>query len=156
DASVAARLVSWAAADLRNHVERVIDRWRAHIQTLANQRDRLREREKPLADLERPTSEDTETRGRIVAELRYVAGRITRAKSQDTLGALEALGLLPTYTLSDETVTLEVSLWRPNDAHDPGDEQSRRFIPNGAEYTRPASIAIRELAPGNYFYVDAH
>lgn len=156
DASVAARLASWAATDMRAHVERVTDRWRAHIHTLTNQRDRLREREKPLAELANPTSEDTENLGRVVAELRYVAGRITRAKSQDTLGALEALGLLPNYTLFDDTVTLEVSLWRPNDAHDPGDEKSRRFISDGAEYTRPASIAIRELAPGNYFYVDAH
>lgn len=63
---------------------------------------------------------------------------------------------MPNYTLFDDTVTLEVSLWRPNDTHDPGNEQSRRFISDGAEYTRPASIAIRELAPGNYFYVDAH
>jgi ATP-dependent helicase YprA (DUF1998 family) len=156
DPAVAARLASWAATDMRPHVERVVDRWRAHIQTLTNQRDRLREREKPFAELEHPTSEDVETLGRIVSELRYVAGRIIRAKSQDTLGALEALGLLPNYTLFDDTVTLEVSLWRPNDAHDPGDEQSRRFISDGAEYARPASISIRELAPGNYFYVDAH
>jgi ATP-dependent helicase YprA (DUF1998 family) len=156
DTAVAVRLGSWAATDMRAHVDRVVDRWRTHIKTLTNQRDRLREREKPLAGLENPTAEDVETLGRVVAELRYVAGRITRAKSQDTLGALEALGLLPNYTLFDDTVTLEVSLWRPNDAHDPGDEQSRRFISDGAEYTRAASIAIRELAPGNYFYVDAH
>jgi len=156
DAAVAVRLGSWAATDMRAHVERVIDRWRTHIKTLTNQRDRLREREKPLADLDNPTGEDVETLGRVVAELRYVAGRINRVKSQDTLGALEALGLLPNYTLFDDTVTLEVSLWRPNDAHDPSDEQSRRFISDGTEYTRPASIAIRELAPGNYFYVDAH
>lgn len=156
DATTAARLSSWAASDMRPHVERVVDRWRTHIQTLTNQRDRLREREKPLAELEHPTVEDVETLGRVVAELRYVAGRMNRARSQDTLGALEALGLLPNYTLFDDTVTLEVSLWRPNDAHDPADEQSRRFISDGAEYIRPASIAIRELAPGNYFYVDAH
>ena len=96
------------------------------------------------------------TQGRVVAELRYVAGRINRVKTRDTLGALEALGLLPNYTLFDDTVTLEVNLWQPNDAYDPGDEQSRRFISTGSEYVRPASIAIRELAPGNYFYVDAH
>ncbi|MGI8901901.1 MAG: DEAD/DEAH box helicase [Nocardioides sp.] len=156
DAGVADRLASWAATDMRPHVERVIDRWRSHIQALANQRDRLREREKPLASLANPTAEDIETLGRIVAELRYVAGRINRAKGQDTLGALEALGLLPNYTLFDDTVTLEVSLWRPNDAHDPGDEQSRRFVSDGAEYARAASVAIRELAPGNYFYVNAH
>ena len=91
-----------------------------------------------------------------MAELRYTASRIIRAKSQDTLGALESLGLLPNYTLFDDTVTLEVNLWGPNDGYDPGDEQSKRFTSRAEEYTRPASIAIRELAPGNYFYVDAH
>ena len=154
--SVAARLAAWAATDMRPQTEQVLQRWQSHLNNLMNQRDRLREREKPLAALERPTDEDTETLGRVVAELRYVAGRITRARNQDTLGALEALGLLPNYTLFDDTVTLEVSLWRPNTAHDPGDEQSRRFISEASDYARPASIAIRELAPGNYFYVDAH
>ena len=156
DPAVAARLASWAVTDMRPHVERVLQRWRSHLKSLENQRERLREREKPLAALERPTDEDTETLGRIVAELRYVAGRIIRTRSQDTLGALESLGLLPNYTLFDDTVTLEVSLWRTNAAHDPQDEQSRRFTSEASDYARPASVAISELAPGNYFYVDAH
>ena len=62
----------------------------------------------------------------------------------------------PNYTLFDDTVTLEVNLWQPNVSHNPADESSRRFISKGDEYVRPASIAIRELAPGNFFYVDAH
>ena len=156
DAAVAARLASWAVTDMRPHVERVLQRWRSHLKSLENQRERLREREKPLAALERPTDEDTETLGRIVAELRYVAGRIVRTRSQDTLGALEALGLLPNYTLFDDTVTLEVSLWRTNPAHDPQDARSTRFTSDASDYARPASVAISELAPGNYFYVDAH
>lgn len=156
DAAVAARLASWTATDMRPHVERILERWQHRLQALTNQRDRLREREKPLAALQTPTQEDTETLGRIVAELRYVAGRITRIRSQDTLGALEALGLLPNYTLFDDTVTLEVNLWSPNADHDPGDESSKRFLSDSQEYTRAATIAIRELAPGNWFYVDAH
>ena len=156
DSAVAARLGSWAAVDMRSHAEQVIARWHQHIKTLTNQRDRLREREKPLKDKESPTPEEEETLGRVIAELRYVASRINRARNQDTLGALEALGLLPNYTLFDDAVTLEVSLWRPNDDYHAGDEGSQRFVALGAEYTRPATIAIHELAPGNYFYVDAH
>lgn len=156
DSAVAARLGSWAAVDLRNHVEAVMERWHQHIKTLTNQRDRLRQREKSLKDKQSLTVEEDEDLGRIVAELRYVASRISRARNQDTLGALEALGLLPNYTLFDDAVSLEVSMWRPNDEYDASDEGSRRFIALGAEYSRPATIAIRELAPGNYFYVDAH
>ena len=153
---VSERLGSWAASEMRPFVDQVIERWRSHVQVLTNQRDRLKERGKDLDGVENPSVEQEEIHGRLVAELRHVAGRITGVKRQDTLGALEALGLLPNYTLFDETVTLEVNLWQPNAAHNPADENSRRFVSKGAEYVRPASIAIRELAPGNFFYVDAH
>jgi ATP-dependent helicase YprA (DUF1998 family) len=156
DSDVAGRLTTWAALEMSTHVERVIDRWRAGIDALNLQRNRLREREKPLKELANPSVDDEEQLGRVTAELRYVAGRIGRAKGEDTLGGLEALGLLPNYTLFDNTVTLQVSMWERNDHYDPGNEQSSRFTTNETEYVRPASIAIRELAPGNYFYVDGH
>ena len=156
DVQVAARLSSWAAIDMRSHVDRVIDRWRSHVQTMTNQRDRLKQRDKEFDAMTNPSAEDVETQGRLAAELRSVGNRIAKVKNQDTLGALEALGLLPNYTLFDDTVTLEVNLWQPNTSHNPADESSRRFISTGAEYVRSASLAIRELAPGNYFYVDAH
>src|SRR5699024_9705270 len=94
DPTVAVRLGSWAATDMVSHVERVLERWQRRLQTMTNQRDRLREREKALNDLAAPSDEDLEALGRIDAELRYIASRITRARNQDTLGALEALGLL--------------------------------------------------------------
>jgi len=156
DPSTAQRLEAWATTEMRSKVERVVDRWRSHLRTLINQRDRLRDREQPLTASKHPTPEETEALGRIVAELRYVAHRITRTRNEDTLGGLEALGLLPNYTLYDDTVTLEVNLWRPNDDRDTGRETSSRFSSDSAAYVRSASVAIRELAPGNYFYVDAH
>ena len=156
DTLVATRLAEWAAADMRPHVEHVIERWQGRVKVLSNQRDRLQKRAKDLDDVETPTTDEQETHGRLLAELRYVARRITRTRNEDTLGALEALGLMPNYTLFDESVTLEVNLWQPNPAYDPAKEQSRRFISDGAEYVRPAAMAIRELAPGNYFYVNAH
>lgn len=156
DPSVVVRLTTWAASDMREHVEHVIERWRQRVHALTLQRDRLRDREMSLKGAQVLDPDDEETLGRLTAELRYVTWRIREARDQDTLGALEALGLLPNYTLFDDTVTLEVSLWRPNDSYQAGDEQSRRFVSHNAEYTRPARVAIRELAPGNYFYVDAH
>jgi hypothetical protein len=151
---VAVRLSSWAATDMRQHVDHVIGRWHDHIKALTNQRDRLRDREKPLKEKQNLTSEEEEDLGRISAELRYVAARINSARNQDTLGALEGLGLLPNYTLYDDTVTLEVSMWHRED--DPANEGQAKFVTDGREYARPARIAIQELAPGNFFYVDAH
>ncbi|MEW6474309.1 MAG: DEAD/DEAH box helicase [Actinomycetota bacterium] len=156
DPAVAARLAMWAATDMRTHVERILERWLAQIKLLTNQRSRLREREQPLAAIANPTSEDEEALGRVLAELRYVAWKINEARREPTLNALEALGLTPNYTLFDDTVALQVSLWRPNDDHDPAASGSARFSATQAEYTRPAAVAIRELAPGHYFYVDAH
>lgn len=156
DPAVAARLAQWAGSDMAAHVERVIDRWRAQITNLTNQRDRLREREAALKGSGPLNIEDEETLGRIVAELRYIARRLTNARGQNTLNELEALGLTPNYTLFDDAVTLEVSLWSPNERYDASDEKSQRFVSVGGEYVRPASQAIRELAPGNWFYVDAH
>jgi ATP-dependent helicase YprA (DUF1998 family) len=156
DRTVSTRLTQWAAADMSAHVERVLDRWREQMKMLTNQRDRLREREAELKRQSPPSAEDEENLGRIVSELRYLARRLTNARGQSTLNELERLGLTPNYTLFDDSVTLEVSMWSPNPQYDPGDETSKRFVSIGGEYIRPASQAIRELGPGNWFYVDAH
>lgn len=153
---VALRLAQWAEHDMSSHVEFVIERWRAQLATLTNQRDRLREREAEIKDGGPLSNEDEEALGRIVSELRYIARRLTTARKQNPLNELEALGLTPNYTLFDDSVTLEVSLWGVNENYDPADNTSKRFFSEGGEYVRPASRAIRELAPGNWFYVDAH
>ena len=51
DPTVAVRLGSWAATDMVSHVERVLERWQRRLQTMTNQRDRLREREKALNEV---------------------------------------------------------------------------------------------------------
>ena len=156
DTKVALRLARWAEHDLNTHVLARIARWNEQIADLKRQRNRLKERENELKALANPSEEDRASLGRVVAELRYVAGRITGAQGHDTLGAMEALGLMPNYTLFDDTVTLEVNLWQQNANYDPSNEGSRRFEAINTEYQRAASVAIRELAPGNYFYVNAH
>jgi len=156
DTKVALRLARWAENDLGAHVLSRLNRWGEQITDLKRQRDRLRDREKELKELVNPSEENKANLGRVVAELRYVAGRITSAQGRDTLGALEAIGLMPNYTLFDDTVTLEVNLWQTNNKYDPANEGSRRFETLNTEYQRAASVAIRELAPGNYFYVNAH
>lgn len=151
-----ARLSQWAGAEMSAHVEGVLGRWEGRLSVLVNQRDRLREREKELKDKESLADDEQESLGRIVAELRAILRRIREASDAHPLNALEALGLMPNYTLFDDTVTLDVSLWSVNEQHDPNDESSRRITSDGGEYARAASRAIRELAPGNAFYVDAH
>ena len=156
DKKVILRLGKWAENDLESHIHSRLNRWTEQLNDLKKQRDRLRDREKELKALVNPSEEDKASLGRVTSELRYVAGRITGAQARDTLGALEALGIMPNYTLFDDTVTLEVNLWQTNADYDPASEGSRKFETLNTEYQRAASVAIRELAPGNYFYVNAH
>lgn len=156
DKRVEERFHRWIQDDMRGHVERALGRWRANLDEHMRQRNRLRERAGELEALKNPSDEDKEGLARVTAELRYVGGRIGPMRRQDTFGALEAIGLMPNYTLFDETVRLQVNLWRPNPDHDPRDEGSRRFEAINTSYDRAASVAIRELAPGNHFYVSSH
>ena len=156
DTKVILKLGNWAEHELGAFIRSRIERWNNQLNDLKKQRDRLREREKELRELANPSEDDKANLGRLTAELRYVASRITSTQNQDSLGALEALGIMPNYTLFDDTVTLEVNLWQPNTNSDPANEGSRRFETTNTEYHRASSVAIRELAPGNYFYVNAH
>ena len=150
------QFVAWVVHDMGDHVARTLARWNARRDELRRQRDRLKGREKELQELTNRSEEDEEALGRLTTELRYVGGRMQRLQQQDALGALEALGLLPNYTLYDDTVTLEVNLWRPRTQRDADDGGSKRFATSNREIERAARTAIHELAPGNYFYVDAH
>ena len=61
------------------------------------------------------------------------------------IGALERFGLLPNYTLLDDSVRLDVSLsWY--------DEETGGWQQGTETYERGASVAISELAPGAVFY----
>ena len=122
DKKVILRLGKWAENDLEAHIHSRLNRWMEQLNELKKQRDRLRDREKELKALANPSEEDKASLGRVVSELRYVAGRITGAQARDTLGALEALGIMPNYTLFDDTVTLEVNLWQANADYDPESE----------------------------------
>ena len=156
DTSVGLRLAEWVDKELSSHVEVSIARWGIRLKEMKNQRTRLRKKEQDLLALANPSPDERALLARLVSELRYVASRIKKMQDQDTLGALEALGLMPNYTLFDESVTLEVNMWRLNPSHDSADESSRRIASENTEFHRAASVAIRELAPGNYFYVNAH
>lgn len=66
-------------------------------------------------------------------------------RTKPWIAALEEYGLLPNYTLLDDTVTLDVSVtWRDSDTND--------FVSEPRSFNRAASNALREFAPGATFY----
>ena len=87
DTQVAVRLGSWAASDMRPFVDQVIGPVaRPCPDPHQPTRSASKERGKDFDGVENPSPDEVETHGRLVAELRYVAGRITGVKRQDTLG----------------------------------------------------------------------
>jgi ATP-dependent helicase YprA (DUF1998 family) len=143
----AARLRDFAGGGIEARVKEAADTWFEHRKELDLRRDRLNrsiERLEALANL----SEDDEEELRGLKGQRSAVVRLLREhRNEYPLSALERLGLLPNYTLLDDTVTLSANLWWKD-----GDEYRTETV----EYGRPGRIAIREFAPGNTFYQGGH
>lgn len=126
-----------------------VQRWKQRQEQLAF---RLKEVEDSLADLkqkaEHPAAEENDKidyRAALSAQ-RGITRQISEIRREHWVGALEALGLLPNYTLLDDSVRIDVALsW-----YDP---DSNEYTTETSSYERGASTAIRELAPGAVFYV---
>lgn len=79
------------------------------------------------------------------ASLAMVLRQIADINNEYWVAALERYGVLPNYSLLDDSVTLDVAVsWI--------DPETGDFNHDSASYSRHASIAISELAPGAHFY----
>lgn len=80
-----------------------------------------------------------------VAAVRGLRDQLKKLRTDHWVSALEGLGILPNYTLLDDSVELDVAItW-----YDP-DELS--YKSSTESFERGAGIAIRELVPGATFY----
>lgn len=126
-----------------------VQRWKARLEQLIY---RLQQVEVSLPELKKkadhPAAEDNDKidyRAALSAQ-HGITRQIADARNEHWVGALEALGLLPNYTLLDDSVRLDVALsW-----YDP---DTNAYETETSSYERGASTAIRELAPGAVFYV---
>ncbi|MFF2053290.1 DEAD/DEAH box helicase [Leifsonia sp. NPDC058194] len=148
-------LTTWATptagegtSPLAATVYSAVHRWQARLEQLTY---RLQQVEASLPDLkqkaEHPAAEENDKidyRAALSAQ-RGISRQIGETRREHWVGALEALGLLPNYTLLDDSVRLDVALsW-----YDP---DSNAYETETSSYERGASTAIRELAPGAVFY----
>ena len=123
-------------------------RWNAEIETLRIRRKVINE---SLPHLEaaagHPAANDDD---RIAlraakASIGMVLRQLDDLRNEHWVGALERFGVLPNYTLLDDSVRLDVALsWI--------DPESQEFQHDAISYERAAGIAINELAPGATFY----
>ncbi|XBH20411.1 DEAD/DEAH box helicase [Jonesiaceae bacterium BS-20] len=91
-------------------------------------------------------SEDDVKAGRsLKGERRLLVGQQVARDKQNWIQAFEELGLLPNYTLLDDSVELDISIgWR--------NPETREFETDELTLTRSAANAIREFVPGATFY----
>ena len=126
-----------------------VHRWKQRLEQLAF---RLQQVEGSIPDLkqkaEHPAAEENDKidyRAALSAQ-KGITRQISEMRRDHWVGALESLGLLPNYTLLDDSVRLDVALsW-----YDP---DTNSYETETSSYERGASTAIRELAPGSVFYV---
>ncbi len=146
--ATAERLHAFAKDELDDRVLGRLGDWDAEYKDLQLRRDRLTKRIKDLQARSTRTDDEEFELKSLLGERKATIGRFQKLREEYTPTALERLGLLPNYTLVDHGVTLNVALWAPTADGDYSTEH--------IEYKRPATLAIRELAPGARFYAGGH
>lgn len=155
DTATAERLREWAkppgevgSSQLAESVRDASARWSAERDRLRFRRDEIRA---SLEELEnaagRPaaTTEDKSALRSANAAFAMILRLLEKQGGEHWVSALERFGLLPNYTLLDDTVRLDVALsWI--------DPETREYQHEGVNYDRGAAVAIQEFAPGATFY----
>jgi ATP-dependent helicase YprA (DUF1998 family) len=139
---------AFAAGGIEQVVKTAIAGWEGRMADFGRRRDRLKTSIERLEEQGHRTDEEETDLRQLRGERRAVIRTMREEREGYTLSALERIGLLPNYTLHDDAVTLEATLWSAGE----GDH----FESSRTEYSRPAARALTEFAPGNHFYGRGH
>lgn len=152
--AAATRLRDWATpttdpgtSGLAASVRDAVRRWNAELQTVTRRRAEI---SKALPDLEKAAELGVESDAKDAFRAAKAADQMLRRQQTDLtdgywVSALERFGLLPNYTLLDDSVRLDAAVsWIDPDTSEWHDDTYA--------YERGAAVAIHELAPGSYFY----
>jgi ATP-dependent helicase YprA (DUF1998 family) len=127
-------------------------RWRHTVETLELRRQQIIN---ALPELEKiaagPAATDDDKRAWRTAKASHklTGAQLAGLRGDYWIGVLEEHGLLPNYTLVDDSVTLDVSLsWT--------DPDSGEFQTDAFSYRRGGAQALRDFAPGATFYAGGH
>lgn len=134
------------------HLVRAAGEWKADVDELDTRRKEvgnvLPELEAAAAQAERlddKTSEAHQAVRTAKATLKMIRDQLKQLRGQYWISVLEAYGVLPNYTLLDDSVSLDVGLsWK--------DADTQEFVTDTVTYNRGASVALSEYAPGATFY----
>lgn len=135
-------------SDFARHLHAASGRWQHTVETLGHRVDAI-EAVLPelVAKVASPAVTDDDKRALRSAQTarRLTLGQLGHQRGEYWIGVLEEHGLLPNYTLLDDSVTLDVGLsWT--------DPDTSTFKTEHAQFQRGSAQAIREFAPGARFY----
>ncbi|PPJ30640.1 DEAD/DEAH box helicase [Nocardia nova] len=148
-------LRSWAArsgddqpSELVAHLREAVHRWNRDVTELTTRRKAV---DAAVPEFEKransPAATDDDRRELRTARgtLRILGKHISDLTTEHWVGVLERYGVLPNYTLLDDSVTLDVGItWF--------DPESNQYAGKPESYQRGARVALTELAPGATFY----
>lgn len=150
----AARLREWAApcgdgsSELAAHVVRAARLWADDCDELKARIDDIEKAMpelKAMAESNAATDEDKRAPKSAEATQRMLRGQLFALRDEYWISVLEKYGLLPNYTLLDDSVNLDVGVtWQEVETQD--------YVTETISLQRGAAVAINELAPGATFY----
>ncbi|MFC6287576.1 DEAD/DEAH box helicase [Nocardioides sp. GCM10027113] len=127
-------------------------RWTRRVETLQH---RISEIQTELPELQEraglpAASDDDKVALRTaVAGLGLARKQLSDVRDGYWIGVLEEHGILPNYTLLDDSVTLDVTLsWI--------DPDTQTYVTEEQTFNRASALALRDLAPGATFYANRH
>lgn len=141
-------LRTFAAGGIDPHLRDAVDLWFARRKELELRRDRLNSSIKRLEDLGINNEDDEEALRSLKGQRSAVVKLLKDHRNEYWVSALERLGVLPNYTLVDDTTLLQAALW----SRDEDDGYNTETF----EYARGGRMALVEFAPGNTFYANGH
>ena len=142
-------LVRWSrpaegASPLAITVVEAAQAWQQERLVLETQVKELNGRLPDLESRREDSDDDARAYRETQAEIRYLSGRLGEAASDFWVAALERVGLLPNYSLVDDSVELDVNVsWIDED---------RQFQAEQAGFVRSRQRALTDFAPGATFY----
>ncbi|MGM7698485.1 DEAD/DEAH box helicase [Microbacterium sp. A84] len=135
------------SSQLATVVRDAVQRWNKQVDVLVHRRKEVGD---AIPDLEAAEKLGLELDAKDALRAAQITHRMLGKQLHDLrtdywVGALERFGLLPNYTLLDDSVTLDAAVsWV-----DPDTDQ---WQDDTFSYQRGAAVAIHELAPGAFFY----
>ena len=142
------RLQEYASTRIEVVLKTAVEAWLTAYREIKNRRDRLDRAAKKLEEAAHRTAGEEDDLLNLKGQRTAVARMLREETNKYTFSELEALSVLPNYTLIDDATKLTATMWSQS--------ETGEFEIDEYEYSRSSALAVREFAPSNWFYAGGH